>query len=491
MPVDTEHAKYRGVDYTLMDDVAAGEAQVKSKGATYLPKTPGQLAAEDDPNLDPDGNRYKVFRQMASFPDLVGPAVDAMIGLAHQGPAEFELTPKLQSMEQNATRDGQSLATVAARVTRYILLHGRCPILPDVDEQGIPYLSVYTGAALRNWRTAYAGMREKVVLAVLAEAYEKENPNDKYKADEETQYRVIELDPDSKGLKATVYRKDGGNWVSVEELVSQQLTALEEVPIVVPGSIDLTLEPDDPPLWAMAGECLKAYNISAHHKHLLRLMAQPTPTFTGIDKEDAPNGIGSEILNIFPDAGAQAFYMEVSGTGVAAMKEAERDHITSAMQYAAQLVPTFAGEAAESLRIKAGGRTATLASCVSMGAAGIEKALKFCAMMVGDDPDKVSYKPNLDFTRADVDATMLTLLHGMVMSGMVPRDVLWESLRRGKLTTLDNEELEAAIEQGAQTVAAQLGGGNGSSGGSGSGAGVDDSGNGDSGGAGDRDQKPA
>jgi hypothetical protein len=105
-------------------------------------------------------------------------------------------------------------------------------------------------------------------------------------------------------------------------------------------------------------------------------------------------------------------------------------------------------ESGEALRLRLGAQTATLASVAIASAAGLEKALKYAAIRIGQNPEEVVVTPNLKFIETAMTADQGKSLVEMWTSGGISKRTMHENLVRGGIASVERtfEEEENLIK---------------------------------------------
>jgi hypothetical protein len=82
---------------------------------------------------------------------------------------------------------------------------------------------------------------------------------------------------------------------------------------------------------------------------------------------------------------------------------------------------------------------ATLASISISSASGLEKALRYVAMIMGEDPNAVIVKPNLDFFDTTLSAQEVVNLVTGWQQGAYSYETLYENLQRGNIASPERD----------------------------------------------------
>ena len=104
-------------------------------------------------------------------------------------------------------------------------------------------------------------------------------------------------------------------------------------------------------------------------------------------------------------------------------------------------------ESGEALRVRVAGKTATLNQIALTAAGGLQELLRIVAEWIGEDPEAVVIKPNLDFVDDATDANEIASLQTAKLGGAViaARTIHGRMFKRG-ITALTYEEEVKQIE---------------------------------------------
>lgn len=450
MPVSTLNPdlEYALPDYRLMRDCLNGERVIKARADAYLPRTSGQLAA----GLIGD-QAYAAYQRRAQFPELVSNTLRGLMGLLWRKPANLVLPSRLAYLEDNATPDALSFTTLARRAAREQLSVGRFAVLVDLPRAGgQPYLVGFDGEALINWRVE----DNRLTLAVLRTVEAAGDAEDSFVLKTTTHYRVLRLDQAGYYVQDHYREADGGAPELIEGDIRPTVRGepLSEIPLVILGSTDITPDPDPIPLLPLARASLALYQLYADYRQSLYMTSQPTPYVTGVAGTDPerPQAIGSTVIWYLQDPQARAGFLEFTGAGISAQRQAIEDEYQRALALGTALIDTRrAAESGEALRLRAAARTATLMDVARALSAGLTRALRFAAAWADADPAEVSFEANTDFVEAGLSAQDLQALVQSWMQGAISHQTLFENLQAGEVISPSRtfEDERELIEQGA------------------------------------------
>lgn len=439
--VSTRHPDYadRASEWKEMRDASRGAQAVKAEGETYLPMPSGYRTLADDGQ-----KMYSAYQTRAQFPEIVAPTIRGMIGVIHRTEAQIDMPDAMQGLWERATADGLALEAFHRRITAELLLTGRYSILADAASQGsdLPYLAGYSAEALINWSPD----RDLFVLD------ESGLVRTEFEWRDQKRYRVLRLTDGRYAVERYEGIERAGETLQPTARGNQTLS---QIPFVVIGPMDLSVAPTEPPLIGVARAALALYRLDADYRHQLYMSGQETLV---IINGDAPEAIGAGVVLTLhsgedtegTERRPDAKYIGPSGSGIAAHRLAIQDERDNAVSAGARLFDSSkkAAESGEALRLRYAAQTATLTSIAQASAQGLEKALRYVAIMIGLDPAAVVVKPNLDFLDTALTAQEAQALVGIWQSGGMSKRSLFENLQRGELISAERDyaEEEALIE---------------------------------------------
>lgn len=447
MSVQAVHPTYTGVlsKWVKCKDCYAGEDQIKSKGTTYLPATSGQIADGQGKGESQLGEKaYQAYKTRAVFPDLLADAVEAAIGILHDKPPVFKLTPRLKELEKNATLLGEPLEVLLRRINTQQLKTGRIGLLGDFRKvkgetnKVRPVLVTYDELAIRNWDDLSKDDDDiQLQMVVLDESGYEKQPDFSWTYKEK--YRVLGLineqgtiiKEDEIGVYGYGMATEGDDLSTlVLEKPHHMGDTLQEIPFVFINSKDLSPTPDKPPLDGLANLSLTIYRGEADYRQTLFMQGQDTLVTIGAtlgtdpENEGQPLRVGAGARIDLPLHG-DAKYIGVQASGLTEQGQSlERDY-SKAYRKGGQLIDSTSREkeSGDALRIRVAAQTATLPKIAKTGAAGLERVLKIMAKWLGDNPDQVEVIPNLDFAQTPQNAqTVLQLIQAKSLGAPISEE---------------------------------------------------------------------
>lgn len=452
MSIETKHPDFLEVaeDYRVMRDSFAGQRRIKEATFLYLPPTTGQIKDGAMRSLtSPGWVSYSGYLDRAIFPEFVRDAVNTLVGVLHSEDPIIELPPELEPMRRSATRKGETLEMLLRRINEQQLLFGRFGLLPDfpqdplqAERASVPHLVTYEAETIINWDderfTEFSTNRLSFV--VLNETVFVRGPLGANVFDwmEERRFRVLLLDPvdpdePPSAANPLIYK----TFVENDDVRSDTVVpmfggrVLEDIPFVIIGANDLNFTPDEIPMLGIANLALAVYRGEADYRQSLHMQGQDTLVIIGDEitrggaelDEDEPTEIGAgAVIRITAGEGAKAEFVGVNSDGIPEQRAALEADRQRALSMGARLLEPRGSQAesAEALRIRVAASTATLSTIARTGAAGLEAALRHCAVWVGADPDAVKVRPNMDFTQESPSPELARELGEAIKTGRIP-----------------------------------------------------------------------
>lgn len=477
-----DHAARRA-DWVLMFDTNEGQRHVKSKTTIYLPATSGMRALSKTPTkLSDEGLAlYVAYLTRAFFPDLVKETVRALTGILDREPANIELPDALEDMRELATPKGESLNDLLVQIHIDQLLYGRLGLLLDVDpNRDLPLIVRYPAPQVLNWDdlTVTNDLKQqddakrseavrRLLMVVLDETRFERDTGNTFTWNLVPRYRVLNLGEPTQNIFTSQVERDGKLQTTIQPAIRGK--TLDEIPFVFINTTDLATQPGEVPLINLANLGLAIYRGEADHRSALFMSGQDTLVLIGYDissgSSENPDDTASPIigsgafLNI-PDPEGDAKFIGPDSKALSEQRASLEDDYKRAGEEGIKLLSSGAGaEAAETLRIRVAGRTATLQTIAMTSATGLETALRIAAVWVGADPEEVKVEPNLDFITEDQDPADLVAF-ATAKKSKVP--LSWKSvhnwLRQKDFTELTFEEELEQIDEEADMDAFDTGG---------------------------------
>lgn len=450
--IEETHPDYDSwlLDWELMEDCEGGERAVKDRGSRYLPPTAG-MEADGLQNENQEG--YKAYRRYitrARFPELVGPALGVMVGVMGTKPPKITVPDSLAPMLERCSKEGESAEVLLRRIHRGILNRGRLGLLVDLPNAAagvdvMPYISVYEAQKIRNWdeRDGPDGRKQLYYLVLDESGNARAAAGGGWTSVKK--YLELMLDPVSGKYTAVRHEEtSAGVMPTMTVLPNFAGNQLDFIPFTCAGPLDLTIQPDRPPLLPLANSAIGIYRLEADYRQALFIQGQDTLVLIGGD-DGKTYRLGAEAIITLP-VGSDAKYVGAGSGGLPEMREALQNDKAEAAQLGAQLLRTSSdAEAAETLRIRLGSQTADLTTIARSAASALEQALRHAAIMKGMTPEQakeqVSVEPNLDFVNTMLAASeLLQMIQAKNLGAPISLRTIHDVMRQRELTSLEYED---------------------------------------------------
>jgi hypothetical protein len=418
--VGTVNDQYRNPQFTeylpkweKMRHCYAGQDTVKSQGERYLPPTAGMVLDGMGPN-DVGRKAYTAYIMRAKFHGFVEQGVSTNVGLLEQKPSTFQLTPKLQSLLEKATKDGETLDALFRRIKMTQLLTGRIGLLFDIDTTDpanvFPFIATYEAEAIPNWEetNAIKGVNQ-LSMVLLDESSVMRTKGFNW----QLKYRYRCLSLGSVDSDAPVDNADTFDYTvqvyedqAVPTKWSSQVVPnisgrnLNKIPFVIINTTHTLSDVEKPPLEDLADISLTLYRTEADYRQNLYMQGQDTVVVVGGEfNEDKPLRTGSGAA-IYVPIGGDAKFIGVNSQGLSELRQAVQNDEKAANAKSGQIISQMKSnaESGQALGTRLAAQTATLNTIALSAAAGLQKLLRIGAEWFGENPEDVKVSPNLEFT---------------------------------------------------------------------------------------------
>ena len=411
----------REAEWAMVRDCIGGEGDVKAADTKYLPR-PNGFANDEGGNA-----MWSGYKMRAQFPEMFGPTINALMGIAHARETKIELPDALAYLEEDADGEGTPLEELHRQITRELITSGRYGLLADVpDGSADPVLIGYRAETIINWDTDFA---------VLDESGKERNGFDwkdvvrhKVLSVEDGQYTVTDYLDNQPQDEPVTPSALGGKGIDV-------------IPLAVANSVKLTFDLAPPPLIGVARAAIAIYQLSADYRW--QLYNTGVETLVAVNGS-APTNVGPGVVHemygsegVTPDLK----YVGPSCSGIDANKEAIADNRTAAVMAGAKLLEQSESvqESGDARQLRFQSETATLKTVVMASCALLEKVLRYAAMFKGLDPQTVIVTPPDELLSATITPQDAATLFQLVVDGGLSWEDYHANLQRGGLISAERD----------------------------------------------------
>lgn len=434
-------------------DTFEGQEAVHARGETYLPRLTGQS------NID-----YEKYKGRALFFNAVGRTVEGMDGMVFRKQPMLEYPTAMQSIVDDIDMQGTKLIDFADELVRELLVVNRGGILVDfprsnligltqldLERSGIrPYAVLYKAESIIDWKYKRVNNRNMLVNVKLLETVE-------YEGKQIAQIRELELTDE--GYTVELYRETNGGFD--DEPDERFIPLLNNSPMYeIPFVFDKDVH--KPVILDLVNVNLSHYKSTADYEHGLHFTGLPTAIFWGIqsDGNEQAITIGSESALAFANPEGHAEYLEFTGQGLGALRDAlsDKKDMMASLGMKALGAEKRAVETAEAVSIKQSAETSVLASIANRASSMLNKTLQYIAMWQRITAP-LSITLNTDYAPAGISPQLFAELTKAYLSGTMSYETYFWNLKNGEIVENDrsmDDEL-ASIQENNLTNALNVG----------------------------------
>ena len=453
MGINTTHKgydKYK-VDYTDLADFFAGERRIKEQGERYTPRLEGHSSK---PSL------YDQYKAFGILYNALHRTRQGLKGAILRKPIDIQLPEGQKAVLDSVMLNGASFYDLTRQVCDAVLGYGRVGVLVDINEKEEPYASTYNALSILDWPS----MRRKDVQheIVLEEKIEKPDPSDLDKTVIVPQRRKLEID-DSGYYLVSVYQKineTDSDWVLIPgdsknpnpRMPTYKGKRLDFIPFTFFGSSSNIPTPSRPPLLDLLNLLKGHWRLTVAYQYGLHFAGLPTPCFAGFDMDDGgktPLGPGASYHSTEP--AAKSWFLQTGGQGLSDMERGlDRLEKQMAIVGARLLEEQRPGvEAAETVRLRSSGDSATLSDIAGNIENGLTEVLQYIGFWLGVGEKDVQVSVNKDFVSTRLSPQEITALLQAVQGGQMSQDTFLWNLTQGEILQPGRtvEEEQEAIDE--------------------------------------------
>jgi hypothetical protein len=429
-------------NWSLVDDVCAGQDHVKKGKTKYLPMPNAKDQSSE--NLA----RYDAYLKRAIFYGITKRTLQSLTGSAFKKEPTLTVPTIIQYVDDDIDGSGLSIYQQSQKCVTEVLKKGRTALfvdypqlaegqtasIADLESGNIrPIIIQINAENVTYWETKRIGSKCKLSLVVIKELAEEDQEGFGYK--EVTQYRVLRFS--GAGYTVEIWRKnDKDEWILFQPpmiVLSGSGQPFTEIPFIFVGSNDNAPNVDYSPMLDIANVNIGHYINSADYEQLVFFCGQVQPWINGLSeqwrdwlhKQGVVVGAGSVML--LPE-NAQFQMTQASPNSMA--KEAMNDKERMMIAMGARLLEK-GGVVKTATQSQSENETehSVLSLIVQNVSEAYEKCLDWMLQFVNVS-DVAEYEISKDFTQYVLDAQMLSALVALYQSGKYPEADFWEQLKK-------------------------------------------------------------
>jgi len=420
----------------------------------------------NEPDREYGDARQREYEQGAICYNFTKRTLAGMVGSVMRKDPEQIIPPELEYLLDNCDGSGVGLWQHAQDTLMELDSVGRGGLLVDAPETGAataaeqnegllnPVIAFYTAENIINWRLKRFGSVNRVVMVVLRESWEYFEDGNEFDTKYGEQYRVLDLDENSK-YRQRLYRfkENGGRVDDVVTIYPNLGPQLEgKIPFAFIGATNNDASIDDAPMLPLAELNIGHFRNSADNEESSFVVGQPTLFIYPGENMSAqsfaeanPNGIkfGSRTGHNLGQGG-NAQLIQAAENNLA--KQNMLDKETQAVQIGAQLITPTSQITAESARIQRGADTSVMATIARNVSMAYTEALKWVAAMMGlREGVEIEFKLNMEFFLTPMTSQDRTAWMADINAGLLPATAYYAALRKAGVTDWTDEDIEDAI----------------------------------------------
>jgi hypothetical protein len=460
MSVKTPHPEYDEYlpTWEMAEALIKGQRAVQAMGETFLPKLKDEKVGD-----------YKARLKRSNYFNATWRAIAGMSGMAFRKDPAMFLPPAIEGFASDINMAGVSLTDFAKEMVEEVLGVGRMGLLVDhppkplnvtsISEKAAelaglrPYIKSFEACQIINWRFARRFNSWTLALVVLRE--EVDVSTSEFGHESECQYRVLDLDEN--GLyRQRVYRVEEVGGVTKDILLEGPIyplrnsQPLRSIPFCFVGTGGKGDDIDEPPLIDLMDLNVAHYQINSDWRHGLHFTGLPTAVVSGhrLEKGDQLY-IGSKSAWVFDNPNTSAKYIEFTGQGLQATKEALQELKQEMAVVGARALADESTKAVETLgatEIKRAGETGILAATVLSVSKAIEWALCEMRDWIGASGDVV-FQINRNFMPNPMTPAEAVALMNLWLGGALSEQELLDKLKDGEIIMDSDKTLERHQEE--------------------------------------------
>lgn len=462
--VDELHPKYTAnePDWLKIRDVVAGERRMKNQGKLYLPA------------LDTENSKAtKSYTERATFYGATGRTLDGYMGSVFRKPTTITLPPTMEPLLDNVDGAGTKADQFIKTVVNEVLMLNRCGILldlpPEAPANALPYLSLYTAEAIRDWRVEMVDGKRMLTMVILREVVDQPD-SDGFGHVVIERRRVLRL-VHRPGINPVytieIWEKRDEDWVIVTPAFNFSVrgNTLDYIPFMFLSDEDTTPEVKKSAILDLVDVNISHFRNSADLEHGAHYTALPTPWISGISGEDKPSSVplGPTECIVLPLEG-EAGMLEFTGEGLKALESRAKVKESQMSVLGAKILEANkAGvEAAETQKLRQSADKSILAGVVGTCSAGLTIVFSWAhEWQTGKEPAEgvVLITINDEFFEASLTGQdILALVEGW-QSGAYSQDSMLRKFQKaGIIERSPEEEIDQMASEPEPTMPGMDGG---------------------------------
>jgi len=480
MAVSDTNPQYKNKKYEMrqLRDTSDGVSSVKRSAALYLPiptsmyknagqQPPSGVTTESgdfygEQNLEyvledaPFAHSipaYQAYLQRARFPDVTSLLIRGLTGIAVKKEPECNLPKQIDYLKDEATRDGKSLKDLFTWMVSEALTIGRVTLLLDVKSDGKLVIVPYVAESFINWKVGRYDDKEVLSLGVFE--HKVSASKDEFSHESVAGYFVVRN-------KAKISVQDSEETIEIDVYATEKYK--EEIsegvpkipllrgkpfpypPISTCGATGVSFNFGSSPIVGVSDIAISIYQKEADMAQAEFLTCNPMLVLTGIQSDEAPTAVGSNVSLTLPDSESNAFYVEPKSNCLAHMKTRIDGLMEEAVQYGISILGgsgTNPNESSDTVRMRQQSSNANLRTVIQSVSECINEILNYAYMWETDSQEKMpkakegeekqGFYPSLELSEMDLSPDEQEALLQSLLNNAISIETYLSRLKEGGL----------------------------------------------------------
>ena len=428
-------------DYIDLKDFFAGERVVKEKGGRYTPPLDGH-----------NSDQHTKYVAFGILYNALSRTRQGLKGAILRKPIDIQFPESQKKILDDIMQNGASFNDLTRDICDAVLGYGNVGALVDIDEKEQPYVSLYDAPNIL--KASKTGDKQEVLLKEMIARPKVDAPDEMELIEQRRKLKLV-----NGALVVTVYQKNNDTSdddftpiASTPKIPNPRMPKykgklLDFIPFTFFGASSNVPEPSRPPLLDLLNILKGHWRLTVAYQYGLHFAALPTPCFAGFEfKEGQKISLGPGAVHFSADPGAKSWFMQTGGQGLADIEKGlDRLEKQMAIVGARLLEEQRSGvEAAETVRLRSSGDSATLADVAGNIENGLTDVLKNIGFWLGVIEADCQVAVNKDFVSSRLSPQDITALLQAVQAGKMSEETFIWNLQQGEVLqpgrTIEDEQ---------------------------------------------------
>lgn len=427
--MEIDHSDYaiHKENYIDLSDFFDGERKVKEQAERYTPRLEGHSLKD---------GLYNQYKEFGILYNALSRTRQGLKGAILRKPIDIQFPESSKSVLDEIMLNGASFNDLARQTCDAVLGYGRGGVLVDINETEEPYTAFYNALSILAWPSIRKkNIKQEIMLSEMVEKPSSEDPD---KTEVVQQLRVLAIDEVGYYFVKVYQKKSDDEWILVDgpRYPKYKGKSLDYIPFVFFGSSSNVPTPSRPPLLDLVNLLKGHWKLTVAYQYGLHFAGLPTPCFAGFDFEEGQKiKLGPGAAYHTTDPAAKSWFLQTGGQGLIDMERGlDRLEKQMAVVGSRLLEEQRPGvEAAETVRLRSSGDSATLSDVAGNIENGLTKVLKYIGLFLGIPEKDCQVSVNKDFVSTRLGPQEIIALLQSVQSGKISEETFIWNLQQGEI----------------------------------------------------------